>query len=390
MRTTKTKKNGLKYPTLLLLLFVLITNTYTVKAQSPTRVFHIQNYFSEAYLVENNNKLVLIEAGVPVEGYADSLIQSIADLGFKTEQIALAIVTHGHGDHAGNAHYLQETIDIPIVGSQYDLDKFSSGKTELAKSKDVSIWGTRLRPNMDMDYAAFTPDVLVGAAEVDLEKYGIDGKIIPLKGGHTPGGLMVLIGNQFFVGDAFIGTFRLDGANLVPDGHHARTHFYHENTALADKWLEVIEKIATQNNVATIYPTHFGPVTTAELSTYIAVRPTLKDLTKLQESLFKAIEHGDSALANTFLSKNFNINTVSEQQFTKIDYVQKRIRNPKTKIETVTAEDFRIIKAGNNMAIMTFLKKLKLTNEEPQSINATAFYTKAKGNWQLVFEQDTP
>ncbi|WP_417360801.1 MBL fold metallo-hydrolase [Galbibacter sp.] len=388
MRTIKTKTAGLHYRILILLLLVLNSYAYPVKAQSSTRVFHIQNYFSEVYLVENNNKLVLIETGVPVEGYADSLAQSIEDLGFKTEHIALAIVTHGHGDHAGNAHYLQETFDIPIVGSQFDFEKFTSGKTELAKSKDVSIWGTRLRPNMDMDYPAFTPDILVGTTEVDLKKFGIDGKIIPLKGGHTPGGLTVLIGNQFFIGDAFIGTFALDGASLVPDDHHVREHFYHENTTVADQVLEVIEKIAKANNVTNIYPTHFGPVTTAGLSKYINEKPILKELSKLQASLLKEIEHGDSDVANTLLSKNFNIITPYGQQFAKTDFIQQRITSPKTKIETVSAEDFRIVKADNNTAIMTFLKKLKITNKEPQNIYATAFYTKIKDHWELVFEQD--
>src|SRR5690606_38829390 len=182
------KKVSARHSNVILLILVLNVFVFSLNAQSRTQVFHIQNYFSEVYLVENNNQLVLIETGVPVEGYADSLVQSIENLGFKAENIALVIVTHGHGDHTGNALYLQEEFDIPIVGSKFDLGKFTTGKTELAKSKDVSVWGTRLRPNMNLNYPPFTPDILVDTSDIDLKKYGIHETIIPLQGCQNPDG----------------------------------------------------------------------------------------------------------------------------------------------------------------------------------------------------------
>jgi len=382
------KKVSARHSNVILLILVLNVFVFSLNAQSRTQVFHIQNYFSEVYLVENNNQLVLIETGVPVEGYADSLVQSIENLGFKAENIALAIVTHGHGDHAGNALYLQEEFDIPIVGSKFDLGKFTTGKTELAKSKDVSVWGTRLRPNMNLNYPPFTPDILVDTSDIDLKKYGIDGKIIPLQGGHTPGGLMVLIGNQLFIGDAFIGTFKLEGKSLTADGHHVREHFYHENIALASKGLRVIQKIAKENNVATIYPTHFGPVSTVELSKYIEEEPTLKELSKIQAELLGSITQGNTDLAKYFLSKNFILNDFEGTQLTKTSFIENRILNPKTKIEQISAEDFRIIHTDNGTTIMTFIKKFKLAEKEPQNILVTVFYKKIKDHWELVFEQD--
>ncbi len=62
--------------------FILNATSFAVKAQSRndvanTQVYHIQNYFSEAYLVKSNDKLVLIETGVPVPGYQDSLVKGI-------------------------------------------------------------------------------------------------------------------------------------------------------------------------------------------------------------------------------------------------------------------------------------------------------------------------
>lgn len=384
-------KNGESLKSCLLvpsLLFILFLSEISLNAQSNTQVFHIQNYFSEAYLVKNNDKLVLIETGVPVEGYADSLVNSIRSYGFHPENIVLAIVTHGHGDHAGNAKYLQEQYHIPIAGSQFDLSKFNSGKTELSKSEDVSIWGERLRPNMDMDYPAFTPDILVGNTEMNLEKYGIDGKIIPMEGGHTSGSLLVLIGNTLFVGDAFIGTFKAEGQGLVPDGHLVREHFYHENSVLAAKELPIIEKIAIDNQVPIIYPTHFGPVTTLTLTKYIKEEPTLKELSKVQLGILKEIVEGKPVLANKFLSNDFIFQNLDGLQFSKASYLENYILSPKIKVETITAEDFRIISTDNNTAEMTYIETIKQLGKEPKSNFVTTRYRNAKNGWELISKKD--
>jgi len=321
-----------------LLLWFLFIN-FNINAQnkdnSKVQIFHIQNYFTEAYLVKGNSqKLILIDTGVPVAGYQDSLISAIKKLGFKPENITLAIVTHGHGDHAGNARFLQQNFKTKIAGSKADLNKFTSGKTELSKSEDVSIWGTRLRQYSDLDYPAFTPDIIVENANIDLKKYGFDGKIIPIKGGHTPGDLLILIGDNLFVGDAFVGTFKAQGGGLAPDGHHVREHFYHENRQLADQNLKLIEKIALDNKVKTLYPTHNGPVSTFELTKYIKEEPLLRLLSQQNESL------------NT--------------------------------------EDFRIVSSDENTAVLTYIEAIKLEGKEAKNVFITETYSKEKGSWKMV------
>lgn len=377
----------------LLLSFILIATSFAVKAQgrndvANTQVYHIQNYFSEVYLVKSNDKLVLIETGVPVPGYQDSLVKSIQKLGFKPENIVLAVITHGHGDHAGNARFFQEKFHIPLAGSKYDLGKFTNGKTELSKSESVSIWGDRLRSFSDMNYPPFTPDVIVENTKINLSKYGINGRIIPVKGGHTPGDLLVLIGEHLFVGDAFVGTFKLQGQSLVPDGHHVREHFYHENRALADKELKTIEKIAIDNKVKIIYPTHNGPVSTNELTKYIREEPTLKTLTKIQSDLLNEVGQGKSELLNKYLSDNYIFNNSEGKQFSKNEFIENYISNPTTKIEAIVAEDFRIIYADNNTAIMSFIENIKPAGKDAKNVLATATFVKNIGDWKLIFEQN--
>ena len=375
-----------------LLFFLLLSFGFNVAAQNKNanqkaQVFHIRNYFTEAYLVKGNSeKLVLIETGVPVAGYQDSLVNSIKKLGFKPENITLAIVTHGHGDHAGNARFLQQTFKIKIAGSKADLDKFTSGKTELAKSEDVSIWGTRLRPYTDLNYQPFTPDVIVENT-VDLAKYGINGKIIPIKGGHTPGDLLVLIDENLFVGDAFLGTFKAQGGGLAPDNHHVREHFFHEDKQLADQNLKAIEKIALQNNVKTIYPTHNGPVTTSELTKYIREEPLLRLLSKQENDLLSDVVKGKQDLANQLLSAGFVLQSVDQNDYSKKEFIENYITQPKNKIESLAAEDFRIVYSNENTTVLTYIETIKIQGKEAVNLSIIETYSKENNNWKLVYKK---
>jgi glyoxylase-like metal-dependent hydrolase (beta-lactamase superfamily II) len=377
----------------LLFLFLMCITTFTAAAQnkndnSKVGVYHISNYFSETYLIKGNSgKLLLIDTGVPVTGYQDSLVNSIKKLGFKPENIALAIVTHGHGDHAGNARFLQQTFKTKIAGSKADLEKFTTGKTELQKSEDVSIWGTRLRPYSDLNYPPFTPDIIVEKT-IDLAPYGINGKIIPIKGGHTPGDLLVLIGENFFVGDAFVGTFKSQGGGLAPDGHHVREHFFHENKQLADQNLKVIEKIALENKVKTIYPTHNGPVSTYELTKYIKEEPLLKLLSKQENDLLSAVAKGKSEVASSFLATNFILQTADHKDLNKNEFLQSFNPDPKATIESLTAEDFRIVFSNENTAILTYIETIKREGKDAGNVAVTETYFKEKNGWKLGYRKE--
>ncbi len=376
----------------LVFFFILIASNFNARSQTPKdakpEVFHIQNYFSEVYLVRGNNeKLILVETGVPVPGYQDSLVNSIKKHGFKLEQITLAIVTHGHGDHAGNARFLQENFHIPIAGSKGDLDKFTNGKTNLSKSEDVSIWGTRLRPYSDLSYKPFTPDLIVNNVNIDLGKYGVNGKIIPIAGGHTPGDLLVLIGENLFVGDAFVGTFKAQGGGLAPDGHHAREHFFHENKQQAEKNLKLIEKIAIENHVTTIYPTHNGPVSVHELTKYIQELPLLKLLSNQVTDMLSDIVKGKATLLKTYLPDNFILQNGDRKQFTKAEFIEAYITHPETKIESLTAEDFRIACANENTAVMNYLETIKPAGKDARTVYVTETYSKSKDGWKLAYKQ---
>ncbi|RZJ16761.1 MAG: MBL fold metallo-hydrolase [Acinetobacter sp.] len=374
-----------KWTLSLLGLFIIAgTSAQTTNAPSKAQIYHIQSYFSEAYLIKGNSgKLILVETGVPTPGYQDSLINSIKKLGFDPKNISLAIVTHGHGDHAGNARFLQEKYHVAIAGSKRDLGKFISGKTELSKSEDVSIWGNRLRAYSDLSYPPFTPDLLVGDVAIDLAKYGVNGKIIPIKGGHTPGDLLVLIGKDLFVGDAFVGTFKAQGGGLVADGHHIREHFYHENKTLADQNLQLIAKIVAANKVTTLYPTHNGPVSSLEFTKYLKEEPLLRQLTKQNDDLLAEVANRRTASLKILLSDGFILQAADGKQYGKDGFLNTYILSPQDKIETLASEDFRIVYSDENTATATFIENLKLEGKDPKSFFVNQTYSKINGAWYL-------
>ena len=91
-----------------------------------------------------------------------------------------------------------------------------------------------------------TPDILIGE-EMDLNKYGVDGKVIHTPG-HTPGSLSVILPNgEFIVGDLIMrGIFRFWQPNYP---------LFADDIRQLNKSL----KLVLRNKPTKIYCTHGGP-----------------------------------------------------------------------------------------------------------------------------------
>ncbi len=212
------------------------------------RIYRIDTGIANVYLLKGEG-LVMVDGSTP--GKLDAVLAGIADLGFSPAQLRLVVMTHGHADHGGNGRYFQETFRIPVAGGAGDLDKFTSGKTQLSRAVSIGLIARMLRGMSDADYPPFTPDIRV-SEPISLESYGVEGEIRPLPG-HTPGSLVVQSGTALFAGDLIRGGILFRGS--------ATEHFYHEDRARARRQLAEILK----EPFTTIYPGHFGPLSAEQV-----------------------------------------------------------------------------------------------------------------------------
>lgn len=216
------------------------------------QIYRIDTGIANVYLVKAE-KLIMVDTSIPDK--FDLVVSKMAELGFKPEDLALIVVTHGHGDHAGNARAFQEKYKIPIAAGPGDLDKFTGGRTDLDKAVSIGVVARFIRGMSDKPYPAFTPDVLI-KEELSLEKYGVPGKIVPFDG-HTPGSLIVTLGDVAIVGDLIRGGMVLNSSPTE--------HFYHEKRDLAKERLRTL----MGSGVQVIYPGHFGPLARKDVEAYL-------------------------------------------------------------------------------------------------------------------------
>jgi glyoxylase-like metal-dependent hydrolase (beta-lactamase superfamily II) len=166
------------------------------------------------------------------------------------EEIRLIILSHGHFDHAGAAAKLKDLTGAKIAMHKADQEVFEAGRLELPTP--VTPWGKAVRKLMKPVMSVFSfegspVDILITNDGLDLQDYGIPGKIIHTPG-HTPGSISVLLET----GDAFVGclTHNAPPFRLGPD----HPIFAEDLDLLWKSWKLLIDEGAKM-----IYPGHGNP-----------------------------------------------------------------------------------------------------------------------------------
>lgn len=238
---------------LLVLLCGACSSAVRKDERTQLQVYRIDAGMSNVYLLKGA-KVVMVDTGLPTK--QQFVEEQIRSLGIRPEDISLIVVTHGHRDHSGNARYFQEKFKIPVAGGAGDLDKFTGGRTDLAKAESIGLMARMIRGGADKPYPAFQPDVVVDR-EIPLAKYGIPGKLMPLPG-HTPGSVVVIADDAAFVGDLIRGGVIFTGSPTE--------HFFHENRSQARAQLRTL----AHDGIRVFYPGHFGPLQAEDIASYNA------------------------------------------------------------------------------------------------------------------------
>ena len=188
---------------------------------SGVRIHRLALGASNAYLLENQAGLYLVDAGLPL---TDGLILTrMEELG--RDDLRLIFITHAHIDHYGAAAAVREATGAPIAIHRADATAIAEGNTELGMVRDWEWSEDTLVPLIEdtIQIDPVEPDILLDDG-ASLAEYGLDAVVLHTPG-HTPGSSVLIVDDAYaFVGD-------LISANGKP---HAQSMYAQDWPQLAD------------------------------------------------------------------------------------------------------------------------------------------------------------
>ena len=125
-------------------------------------------------------------------------------------EIQLLIATHGHFDHIGAAGVLRKATGAPLAVHRGDADSVRSGTFHWPDG--VTPWGKLSRRFLApafIPFFRFAPvevDMILTDDGLDLEPFGIAGKVVPTPG-HSPGSVSIVLSS----GEALVGDVAMNG-----------------------------------------------------------------------------------------------------------------------------------------------------------------------------------
>jgi hydroxyacylglutathione hydrolase len=169
---------------------------------------------AQAYLIESEAGLVLVDAGSPhCEHHVLRRMQALG-----REDLRLIFITHAHLDHYGSAAGLRRLTGAPIAVHRADAEAMARGDTPLGTVRSLGRLVQRLLPLLEsvLRPEPTAADLLLDDGE-ELGDYGLDATVLHTPG-HTPGSSCLLVeGRLAFVGDLLSATGRPHVQRLFAD-----------------------------------------------------------------------------------------------------------------------------------------------------------------------------
>jgi hydroxyacylglutathione hydrolase len=222
-----------------------------MKEQNQNRITTIPMMTSNAYVVANGHKAILIDCGMKRK--EKKIIAALTKMQLAPQDIQLIILTHTHYDHAGSIAALQQITGAKILVHQAEAACLEQGYCAFPKGtmwfpKIMSAIGNAMNKWVG-HYAPVVPEIAI-AKKFDLKPFGIDGYCLPTPG-HTAGSLTVIIeDNHAIVGDTLFNIFK---KSVFPA-------YANDQEELLKSWKKLLE-IGCEH----FYPGHGKPFTRERL-----------------------------------------------------------------------------------------------------------------------------
>jgi len=203
--------------------------------------------FVNAFLLKAEDGYILIDTGLP--DHWEKLEKELISAGCLPDKLKLVVITHGDGDHTGNARKLREKYGARIAMHPGDVDQVENGVLLKRRVRPffyriifaIMMLKRKLQKNK-ISFPKFKPDILLADGQ-NLEEYGSTAKVIHIPG-HTPGSLGVITDKgDLFAGDTFTNRKKPDAAGIV------------ENSGQLKNSLANLKKM----KIKTVYPGHGKP-----------------------------------------------------------------------------------------------------------------------------------
>ncbi len=176
---------------------------YTLPDGSALTVHTLNLGASNAYLLETESGLVLVDAGTPF--VASIILDYLAKIG--RDDLNLIYITHAHIDHYGSAAEIRRRTGAPIAIHPDDAAALAAGATDLGIVRDLERVSALALPFVEplLTIEDTEPDILVEDGD-RLDAYGLPATVIHVPG-HTPGSTAIVFdGGISFVGDLLAAT----------------------------------------------------------------------------------------------------------------------------------------------------------------------------------------
>lgn len=248
-------------PTLLTLACLALAGCFPEHAErtvAGTRVVTLQHDYTNTHaIVGGDGRIVLVDSGL--ERNVPALEKALTASGLDPSRIVAVVLTHGHADHAGGAKAFQQQGAVVIAGAA-DEPLLRDGQNDPLCPTNADARG-RLAADQAERYQGLTADVQVTSTTSLLERTGLDAEVVAIPG-HTPGSLVVRVGQSVFVGDLLRGSVF---------GSDAEVHFYMCDVEANRRDVQAL--LARWPDVSTWFVGHFGPLTRAAVQAKFGAKP---------------------------------------------------------------------------------------------------------------------